>query len=134
MATALEVQWLPPFTLPLRPPSAGAPKATPARTAILENLTIRFGAHRVSLRGSSAASKTAAFAAAAKDHVRESLANDFIHKTVQSNNLYEEFPDYHKLLHDMAVDPTSVTCYLTPIPCSCPRLLASKTIPSYSIR
>jgi hypothetical protein len=76
------IKLLSPFTLPLRSPSGDAPEATHAWTAIPKNFTIMFGAHRASVYGSSAAAKSAAFAAAAKDPVRESHAKDFIHKSV----------------------------------------------------
>ena len=83
LATAPEIQRLPPFTLPLRLPSGDALEATPARTTIPKNLTIKFGAYRASVYGSLASAKTMPFATAAKDHVRESHAKNFIHKPAQ---------------------------------------------------
>jgi hypothetical protein len=82
LATALGIQWLSPFTLPLRTPSGDAPEAAPARTTIPKNLTIRFEAHRASVYGSSAAAKMTPFDIAAYDHVRESHAKDYLHKHV----------------------------------------------------
>jgi len=94
-AAAPGIQWLSPFALPLHPPSgAAAPDAVPARDAIPKNLTLRFGAHRASVYGRSAAAKLAPFAAAAKDPVREAHARAFIQNPIQSKFLDEEFPDY----------------------------------------
>ena len=109
LAAAPGIQWLSPFNLPLRPPSGSAPNATPTRTAIPKNLTLRLGAHRASIYGSSNAAKLAPFTAAAKDPTREAHAMDFIQKLVQPKILDEEFPDYQKLLEDMATCPTLVT-------------------------
>jgi hypothetical protein len=85
------------------------PDAGPSRTAIPKNPTIRFGAHRASVYGISAAAKIDPFAEAAKDPVREAHARDFIHKPVQPKIMDEELPDYQKLLDDMATGPTPVT-------------------------
>jgi len=109
MAAAPWIKWLSPFALPLHPPSEAAPEALPACTAIPKNLTIRFRARRASVYGSSAAAKTAPFTTAAKDLVRESYTKGFIQKPVQPKITDEEFPDYNKLLEDMATDPTLVT-------------------------
>ncbi len=109
LATAPGIQWLSPFSLPLHPPSGKTQAATPTRTAIPKSLTLRFGAHRASVYGSSTAAKLAPFATAAKDPTREAHARDFIQKPVQSKILDEEFPGYHRLLDDMATDPTPVT-------------------------
>jgi hypothetical protein len=96
------------FTPP--PPSGASLEAAPTRTAIPENLTIRFGAHRASVYGSYVAAKTAPFAVAAKESVREAHARDFIQKPVQPKILDEEFSDYRKLLDDMATYPTLSPC------------------------
>jgi hypothetical protein len=109
LATAPEVQWLSPFTLPLCPPSGDTPEATLARSAIPKKLTIRFEAHRASVYGKPAAGKTAAFASAAKNLVRESHAMNFIHKLVHPKILDEEILDYQKLLDDMGVEPSPLT-------------------------
>jgi hypothetical protein len=79
------------------------------RKAIPKNLTIRFGTHRASVYGSSADAKTTPFAASVKDPVREAHARDFIQKFIQPKIMDEEFPEYQKLLEDMASDPTHVT-------------------------
>jgi hypothetical protein len=78
----------------------------PARTTIPKNLTIMFGAHRASVYGSSAAAKIAPFAVATKDSVSESHARNFIQKRIQPKIPDEEFPEYQKLLDDMATDST----------------------------
>ncbi len=114
LATAQGIQWLSPCTLPLRLPSGDTPEATLARTSIPKNLTIRFGAHRASVYGSSAAAKTAPFATAAKDLVSESHVRDYIHKPIQPKILDEKFSDYQKLIDDMEVDPTPVTLACLP--------------------
>ena len=116
LAAALGIQWLSPFALPLHPPSGAAPDASPARTAIPKNLISRFGAHRASVYGSSAATKLAPFAAAAKYPVSEAHARDFIQKPVRPKIMDEEFQDYQKLLDDMATDPTPVTLPDLPSP------------------
>ena len=111
LVAAPRIQWLSPFALPLPPPPSGASlEAAPTRTAIPENLTIRFGAHRASVYGSYVAAKTAPFAVAAKESVREAHARDFIQKPVQPKILDEEFSDYRKLLDDMATYPTLSPC------------------------
>jgi hypothetical protein len=114
LGTAPGIHWLFSFTLPLRRPSRDAPEATPSRTAIPKNLTIRLGAHRASVYGSSATVKTAPFAAEAKDPARESHARDFIHKLVQHTIMDEEFLDYQKLLDGIAVDPIPITLACIP--------------------
>jgi len=86
-----------------------APASAPTRTAIPKSLTLRFGAHRASVYGSSIAAKLAPLVAAAKDPTREAHARDFIQKPVQPKILDEVFPDYQKLLDDMGTDPTLVT-------------------------
>ena len=133
LAAAPGIQWLSPFALPLHPPSGATPNASPARTAIPKNPTIRFGAHRASVYGSSAAAKLAPFAAAAKDPVREAHARDFMQKPTQPEIVDEEFPDYQKLLDDMATDPTPVTLRELPSLATTPtssRLKRSRTLPT----
>jgi hypothetical protein len=66
-----------PLRPPTSPPSGATPDTTLARTAIPKNLTLRFGAQRASVYGSSVAAKLAPFAAAAKEPVREAHARDF---------------------------------------------------------
>jgi len=109
LAAAPGIQWPSPFALPLHPPSGAAPYVAPARTAIPKNLPIRFGAHRAFVYGSSATTTLAPWAAAAKDPTRETNARDFMRKPIQSKIMDEEFPDYQKLLDDMATDTTPVT-------------------------
>ena len=96
------------------PPSGDAPEAKPARIIIPKNLTIRFGALRASIYGSSTTAKMAPFGAIAKDPDRKFNARDFIHKPVRLKILDEEFPDNQKLLDDMAVYPTPVTLACIP--------------------
>ena len=127
------IQWLTPFALPLHPPSGAAPEAAPARTEIPKNLTIRFGAHRASVYGSSAAAKTAPFTTSAKDPVRGAHARDFIQKPVQPKILDEEFPNYQKLLDGMATDPILVTLHDLPSLAATPsasRLKRSRALPA----
>jgi len=88
------MQWISSFTLPLHPPTGDALASSPTRTAIPKNLTMRFGAHRASVYGSSDAAKAAPFAASAKDSVRESHTRDFIQTHNQPKITEEEFPDY----------------------------------------
>ena len=107
--------------------------SAPARTAIPKNLTIRFGAHPSTVYGNSVAAKTAPFAASAKDPVRESHARDYLQKPIQPKILEEEFPDYQKLLDDMAVDPTAVTLTCLPSLAAVPSVSRQKryrTIPT----
>jgi hypothetical protein len=108
------MQWTSPFILPLRPPIGDAHVSAPTRTSIPKNLTIRFGARRASVYGSSAAAKTALFAASAKNSAREAHAQAFIQKPIQPKILEEEFLDYRKLLDDMAAYPTLVTLICLP--------------------
>jgi hypothetical protein len=49
-----------------------------ARVAYPKNLSLKFGAHRASVYGSSATAKIVAFNAAAKDPVREAHAMKFM--------------------------------------------------------
>ena len=78
----------------------------PARTANPKDLTIRFGAPRASVYGSPVATKIVPFTMTTKDSVRESHARDFIKNPNQPKILDEEFPDYQKLLDDIATCPT----------------------------
>ena len=129
MDVAPGIHWLPPFALPLHSPSGAAP----ARTAIPKIITIKFGAHRACVYESSAAAKLAPFAASAKDSVREAHARDFIQKSIQPKILDEEFPDYLKLLDDMATDPTPVTLPDLPLLATSPtasRMKRSRTLPA----
>jgi len=52
------------------------------RVAYPKNLSLRFGAHRASVYGSSAAAKNAAFNASTKDLGREAHAMDFVARHV----------------------------------------------------
>ncbi len=94
VAAAPGMLWLSPFALPLHPPSGPAPDATPARTAIPNNLTLMFGAHRASVYRRFVAAKLAPFTAATKDPVREAHARNSIQKPIQQKIMDEEFPDY----------------------------------------
>jgi hypothetical protein len=114
LVVAHGIKWTSPFTLPLRRPSRDAPGSMPARAAIPENLTIRFGAHRSSVYRASDVAKIAPFVAAAKGSVRESHARNCIQKFIQPKIIDEEFPDYQKLLDNMATDPTPVTLAAAP--------------------
>jgi len=127
LAAALGIQLPSSFTLPLHPTSgAAAPDTIPARTAIPKNLAIMFGAHRASVYGSSAAAKTYPLTVSVKYLVREAHARDFIHKPIQPKILDEEFPDYQKLLEDMAIDPTPVTMAGVPSLAAAPFALGQK--------
>jgi hypothetical protein len=69
----------------------------------------------------------------AKDPVREAHARDFIQKPIQPKIVDEEFPDCHKLLDDMATDPTPVTLPDLPSLAATPsasRLKRSLTLPT----
>jgi hypothetical protein len=79
------------------------------RVAYPKNLSLRFGAHRASVYGSSATAKNAAFNAAAKDPIREAHAMEFMARPVFPQILSEEFADYDTLMADMAEDPTPLT-------------------------
>ena len=94
LVAAPGMEWISPFTLPRRPPTGNALASAPICTAIPKNLTIKFGAHRASVYGSSDAAKAAPFAASAKDSVRESHTRDFIQTHNQPKITEEEFPDY----------------------------------------
>ncbi len=73
LETAPGVTWLTPLQLASR-----ATTGTSKTPSLPKNLTIRFGAHRSSIYGSSHAAKMHQFTAAAKDPARESHARDFI--------------------------------------------------------
>jgi hypothetical protein len=109
------VKWLTPLQLT----STTTTGATGAQPALPKNLTIRFGAHRASIYGTSHAAKTASFTTAAKDSVRESHARDFIANPVHPKILDEEFPEFQKLLDDLEeeVPPITLPCLspLTPL-------------------
>ena len=82
LVAAQEIQWISPFTLPLRFPSGDAHISAPTRNVIPKNLTFKVGAHRASVYGSSVAAKTTPFTALTKDPVRESYARGFIQKSI----------------------------------------------------
>ena len=93
LETADGASWLAPF----RPPApaqigAGTPVPLP------KNLSIRFGAHRASIYGTTKAAKTAALTASTKDRVRESHARELTIRHPSPNILDEVFPDYQQLL------------------------------------
>jgi hypothetical protein len=103
-----ESKWFAPLVLPSSstPGTPGAPPSLP------KNLTIRFGAHRASIYGTSHAAKTTPFTATAKDPERESHARDVIVKPVHPKKLNEEFPEFQKLLDAMEeeVPPITLPC------------------------
>ena len=90
-------------------PSDTAPLINGARVAYPKNLSLRSGAHRASVYGSSAAAKNAAFNAAAKDPVMEAHAMDFMARHVLPQIMSETFAYYETLMADMAEDPTPLT-------------------------
>jgi hypothetical protein len=75
-----------------RPPAPAQIGATP-QGPLPKNLTIRFGQHRVSIYGTTKATKTMALTAAAKDQVRESHARELTGRQVRPKTLDGEFPE-----------------------------------------
>jgi hypothetical protein len=90
-------------------PSDTAHLANGVRVAYPKNLSLRFGAHRASVYGSSATAKNAPFNEVAKDLTREAHAMDFIARPVLPHIISELFADYDTLMADMAEDPTPLT-------------------------
>jgi len=56
-------------------------------------LSIRFGAHRALIYGTTQAAKTMALTATAKDQTRESHARELMGRQICPKILDEEFPD-----------------------------------------
>ena len=108
-------------------PSDTAPLINGVRVAYPKNLSLRFGAHRASVYGSSATTKNAAFNAAAKDLGRKAHALEFMARPVLPWIMYEDFADYETLMADMAEDPTPLTFPCIPeITPESPRSVAQK--------
>jgi hypothetical protein len=91
------------------PPADTAPLINGVRAAYPKNLSLRFGAHRASVYGSSATAKNSAFNAVAKDSVKEAHAMEYMARPVSPQILSEEFTDSETLLADMAEDPIPTT-------------------------
>ena len=89
----------------LFPPSGTGPNWRSATDPFPTILSIRSGAHRAYIYGTTKAAKTMALAATAKDQTRESLARELMGRQIQPKILYEVFPDYQKLLNKVEVEP-----------------------------
>jgi hypothetical protein len=74
-----------------------------------KNLTIRFGTHRALVYDTTAATKTAALTAKAKNQVRESHDRELTVRSIRPRILDEELPDYQKLLDNAEVESAPVT-------------------------
>jgi hypothetical protein len=68
-------------------------------------MTIRFGAHRASIYGTTKSTKTMAITLAAKDQARESHGREITGRQIRPKILDEELPDYQKLMDNAEVDP-----------------------------
>jgi hypothetical protein len=77
-------------------------------------MTIRFGAYRASVYATTAASKAAALAIAAKDQVQEAHTRKRMVLDVRHIILDEEFPGYQLLLDNAEVKPTPITLFCLP--------------------
>ena len=70
-----------------------------------KKMTIRFGAHRTSIYGTTTSAKTMVLTATAKDQARESHARELTGRQTRPKIRDEEFPDYQKLLDNAEVEP-----------------------------
>jgi len=96
--------WLAPFRLP-QPPQTGVPVPGP----LPKNLSIRFGAHRASIYGSTRAAKIMALNPLANDKTRESHAKEVAGSLLRPAILTVEFQEYQKLLDAAEVADTPFT-------------------------
>ena len=108
---APEGKRLSPFLFPL---NATTGKSA-IRLAYPKNLTIRFGTHRASIYGGTAAAKTKTLTASSKDPVRESHTRELISRPVHPKILEEEFPEYQTLLDNMQVELSPITLPNIPV-------------------
>jgi hypothetical protein len=70
----------------------------------IKNLSIRFGAHRASIYGTTKAAKTMGLTTSANDKTRESHAREITGSYPRPAILDEEFPEYQQLMEKAEVE------------------------------
>jgi hypothetical protein len=105
LETAHDASWHASFC----PPSPAHIGATPMGP-LPKNLSIRLGAHRASIYGTTKAAKTMVLTAAAKDQARESHAIELMGRQIRPQILDKGFQDYQKIMDNAEVDTPPSPC------------------------
>ena len=105
-----------------QPPQTG----TSAPGPLSKNLSIRFGAHRASIYGSTKAAKTMALTPSANDRTRESHCKEIAGSMIRPPILDAEFQEYQTLLDAAETEDTPFTLPDIPPPPPAPSISGQK--------